>query len=165
MKLLRSHQPMAFAIWVMLAPCAGTVAAQPVERDVLDHVEVERTAHALAVHIYFRFPINYVRHFPFESGDTLLIHVTPTFLEKREKNSAHREALRPPNDPDVPITDIVYDDRTLWDPYLMLHFSRQVDFRVRQGSDFRSIIVEFPIATPSPAPSLPSSEPQEQSTP
>jgi hypothetical protein len=137
--------------------------SQPVVRDVLDRVDVERREGSVEVHIHFRFPVNYVRHFPFESGDTLLIHVSPTIFERREDDSPHREALRPPDDPEVPLTDIVYDERTLWSPYLMLHFSRRVDFRVRQGRDFRSIVVEL---RKSPSTSIPTPlEPQEQPTP
>jgi hypothetical protein len=152
----RTRRIAAALYTMMLLTLPRSTLAQPVVREVLDYVDVERSDRAVAIRVYFRFPVNYVRHFPFESGDTLLIHVTPTIFEERQKDTPGREVLRPPDDPDVPLTDIVYDTRTLWSPYLMLHFSRRVDFRVRQGSDFRSIIVELPLPpqpNPSPSPS------------
>ena len=152
------------ALCTIMLSMAPSALAQPVVREVLDYVDVERSERAVAIRVFFRFPVSYQRHFPFESGDTLLIHVAPTVFEKEEKDVPTREALRPPDDPDVPLTDIVYDARTLWSPYLMLHFSRRVDFRVRQGSDPRSIVIELPLAAPSsPAPSP--SEHEERRTP
>jgi hypothetical protein len=140
-------------LMAMLGSASWTpAAAQPVVRDMLDRVEVERREGTVAMHVHFRFPARYARHFPYESGDTLLIQVTPTVLEPGRGNAPRpREALRPPNDPDVPVTDIVFDERTLWSPYLILHFSRRVHFRVSQGSDFRSVIIELPLA-PAPPP-------------
>lgn len=155
---------LALVYATMLLSSPRPTPAQPVEREVLDYVDVERSEQTVAVRIHFRFPVNYVRHFPYESGDTLLIHVTTTAFEARDETSAAREALRPPDDPDVPLTDIVYDARTLWSPYLMLHFSRRVDFRVRPGDDARSIVVELPLAA-APGASPSPSNTKEQTTP
>jgi hypothetical protein len=154
-----------FVLAALFATPPGA-AAQPVVRNILDHAELTRSERGAALRVYFRFPVHYVRHFPYESGETLLIQVTPEILGAPEgKAPGHREALRPPDDPDIPLTDIVFDNRTLWSPYLILHFSRRVDFRVSPGPDFRSVIVEFPAATPAQPATLTPAVPPAAGTP
>jgi hypothetical protein len=145
---------LAFAVMA-----ANDSAAQPVDRETLDHVEITHGEHAIAITIYFRFPTAYVRHFPYESGDTLLIRVQPAFFARPEMDTPQREALRPPDDAEVPLSEIVFDRKTLWDPYLILHFRERVDFQVRPGRDPRSIVVEIPRSEAERRTPLPSSSP------
>jgi hypothetical protein len=120
--------------------------AQPIVSDVLDSADVSRAADGTALlTVHFRFPVNYVSHFPTSSGETLAISVRPAVFGKPEKDTPRRrEALRPPRDAGIPLTDIAYDEEALWTPYLFLRFSEPVRFRVRPGHDGRSIIVEVP---------------------
>jgi hypothetical protein len=121
-------------------------SGQPITRDVLDSADVARDADgATILTIQFRFPVNYVSHFPTASGETLAINVRPAVMGHAETDvPRRREALRPPRLAGVPLTDIVYDEEALWSPYLFLHFGTPVSFRVRQGRDGRSVVIEFP---------------------
>lgn len=123
------------------------VRAQPVTREVLDDAEVShRDDGSTTLVVSFRFPVNYLSHFPLTVGETVAISIRLTSFEKEPAQSVprRREALRPPRDAGIPLTDIVYDEEALWSPYLILHFSEPVEFRVSEGRDARSIVVEFP---------------------
>lgn len=162
---MRFEQPFSFsnqshvARWMVmlivvlaLVVARQMISAQPVTHEVLDYAEItHRDADSTTVAIHFRFPVAYQTHFPAKSGEVLMIKIRPTVLGNAERDpSRRREALRPPAGTNL--TDIVYDEESLWSPYLILHFSESVSFAARQGRDGRSIVVEFshPESTPAP---------------
>lgn len=136
---------------LVLVASTQLAVAQPVTREVLDYVEVShRDVDSTTITVHFRFPVAYETHFPAKPDEVLMVKIRPTTLGNVEPDrSRRREALRPPAD--TPVTDIVYDEESLWDPYLILHFSEPVEFRVKQGRDGRSIAIELPRPSATPA--------------
>jgi hypothetical protein len=141
---------------IVLFASRQPAAAQPITYEVLDYAEVtHRDVDSTTITVHFRFPVAYETHFPAKSGEVLMVKIRPTTLGNVERDpSRRREAVRPPAG--TPVTDIVYDEESLWDPYLILHFTERVEFHVRQGRDGRSIAIDFlqpPSATPALHPS------------
>jgi hypothetical protein len=95
--------------------------------------------------VQFSNPIRYQSHFPEEAGDEIRIRVAPFALSNDDQAALlSREAVRPPYDVDVPVTDISYDGRSLEGPSLLIQFRRPLSYSVGQGSDFRSILIGIP---------------------
>jgi len=52
-----------------------------------------------------------------------------------------RESLRPDRGGRLPLYEVVYEGDMEGGPFLTLEFHRTVRFAVRQGSDFRSVLI------------------------
>lgn len=140
-----SRWGLARAAWAVLAlVVVSSAAAQPVRREVLSDVEVAPHGEGVRLTVKFALPVSYLSHVPMERGDTLLIHIKPIVLDAVGSSGlSHREALAPPPDAPDYLTDIVYDGEDECSRYLVLHFSRKVGFKVIQGGDMRSVVVDI----------------------
>ena len=128
---------------IMLAQAA---LSQPVRDRVLSEVRIVDGDECALVTISFNFPIRYVRHFPETAGDELRIHLEPIAVNPRDANALFkREAIKPPPSEIAPLVEVTYEGDITGGPYLTLSFNHPVQFKVGQGSDFRSLVVAVPL--------------------
>ncbi|HKK05326.1 MAG TPA: hypothetical protein VKA50_05690 [Gammaproteobacteria bacterium] len=132
-------------VWAMLAlMVVSSASAQPVRREVLSDVEAASRGDGFRLTVKFALPVSYLSHVPMDTGDTILIHIKPIVLDAAGSSGlSHREALAPPPEAPDYLTDIVYDGEDECSRYLVLHFSRKVSFRVSQGGDMRSLVIDI----------------------
>ncbi len=118
--------------------------AQPSRDKILSGVEVDEDTGCAIIKVEFNFPVRYVKHFPYESGEELRIqleHIVISPLD--EEGLSRRESFSPPND-FAKLIEVVYEGDIIGGPFLTLLFRYPVDYKVQQGSDFRSLIVAVP---------------------
>ncbi|MGH0035101.1 MAG: tetratricopeptide repeat protein [Myxococcota bacterium] len=137
------------AIPFAIAPQAR---AQPVKARLLRALSIERresdpgfTWNAV---VDLALPARVVRSSPGEVGDVVRIRISfpaaPT-IDPRALRT--REALTPPPGDTSPVEEIVYDGRDPTGPTIEVRFRTRVRFAVRQGADFRSVVISMgPIA-------------------
>ena len=119
--------------------------AQRVTGRVLTGTQLFEKEGCSFIRVQFSMPVNYTSHFPAEAGDELRIRVTPTPLNTDDQIALlSREAVRPPFDVDVPITNISYEGDLREAPVLVIEFRRPLSYFVGQGTDFRSVLIGIP---------------------
>lgn len=124
---------------ICLAP---DVRAQPVRTRILDHLEIRESLDSWEVTIAFSNAIRYLRHSPAERGRDLHIQLENIAVSRIDRiPSLQRESLNAPADTSAPIEEVVYDGDPEVGPSLGVRFTRSVEFDVRQGEDFRSLVV------------------------
>lgn len=118
--------------------------AQPSRDKILSGVEVDEDTSCAIIKVEFNFPVRYVRHYPYEFGDELRIQLEPIVISPLDREGlSRRESFRPPND-FAKLIDVIYEGDIIGGPFLTLLFRYPVDFKVQQGTDFRSLIVAVP---------------------
>jgi len=127
-------------LWVSLLQ--GVSIAQPVRDRVLADVKIVEKTECAVIHIGLNFPVRYLEHFPLSSGDELRIRLVPIAISADDREALFkRESVRPdPNDL-AQLSEVVYEGDVAGGPYLTLLFRHPVQYKVSQGSDFRSILV------------------------
>ena len=119
-----------------------SASAQPPRNQILDDVHVTEKAGCYTVQIAFTFPVRYVRHFPFEQGKDLQIHIEPIAVGKLDKQAIFdRESMKMRPSVGLPLDQVVYEGDVEGGPYLHVLFNEVVNYEVGQGTDFRSILV------------------------
>jgi hypothetical protein len=135
-----------------LAVLLGTVLYIPqVMAQVFETVELESTPDASLIRATFSEPVLYVKHFPEQTGSTLLIFVRALKLGESERPGARtRKSIHGTPNAVLPLLDITFEvDDGPEGSRLVLKFKRDVRFSVKQGRDGRSIEIEVekPIPT------------------
>ena len=137
----RRGLPYLFGILTLVLAVMGPNRAttQPLRDRVLDDVSIS----GRCLRVTFSFPLQYLRHFPFDSGSTLRIRFRVSPAAGRIDGDAlfNREVARPPGRRALHIVDVTFEGDVAGGPYLTITFDRDVHFKVAQGSDFRSFIV------------------------
>ena len=119
--------------------------AQPVTGRILTNAQVFEEEGCFFLRVQFSVPVRYTSHFPEAAGDQIRIMVNPFALTNDDQAARlSREAVRPPYDVDVPVTDISYEGDSPGGPVLLVQFRRPLSYSVGQGSDFRSILIGIP---------------------
>ena len=117
-------------------------AAQPVRDRVLSKVQLVEEPECALVRIVLNFPVRYVSHFPYDSGNELRIRIQPIEVTLGEGLAlGGRESLRAPKSDRAAITEISYEGDDIAGPTLTVFFSNTVAFKVAPGADSRSIII------------------------
>ena len=145
--------------WLLLALLApGRVRAGPASQRVLEAIEMREVGGAIEVVVRFMAPVRYLRHAPASSGDTLQIQIDPISLAPNTSALAvGNETLSAPPDSPAPLLEVAYEGGRPDGRYLVLRFSRKVHFEVRQGGDFRSLVISVRTRDGASAGSLPGS--------
>lgn len=94
--------------------------------------------------VSFTFAVRYVRHEPVSSGRVLYVHLWPllrSYSQREDVVSA--DVTAPPSVLGEAVVDVRYDGADPTGPLLQVEFTREVNFEVRQGRDFRSVEVLF----------------------
>lgn len=136
------------ALWVVLVAVAVAPAAraQPVKVRILRSLSIDRreldATVAWDATIALALPVRLVRFSPGEVGDVVRIRVEfPATTAFDPRTLRTREALTPrPGDASL-FQQVVYDGTDPTGPTLEVRFRSRVRFAVRQGADFRSIVV------------------------
>lgn len=112
---------------------------------VLGDVTINTAPACTTIRIGFQIPVLYLRHFPYESGETLLVFVKPLGSSPRdmEPQLPRETALIPPGKFHA-LRDIVLEGDAPGGPYLEILFTQKLSYEVRQGRDYRSIEIYLP---------------------
>jgi hypothetical protein len=153
---MRRHPRIAAAALVMATGVFGfwaalqLVSAQPVRDRVLSRVQISEDAECAVVKIWLNFPVRYISHFPFETGDELRIKLQAIEIGRGDSAGLRRrESLRAPKSALAAIAEIVYEGDDLTGPTLTLFFEHPVAFKVAQGADSRSFLIAISGKSPS----------------
>lgn len=108
----------------------------------LSDVTISEEDGCAVIQVKFNFPLRYVKHFPYESGDDLRIQFDPIpiAVPPGERSALFtRESVRAPRNDIASLIEVIYEGNVQGGPFLTLYFRRPVVFRVEQGADFRSL--------------------------
>ncbi len=135
-----------------LAVLLGTVLCIPrVMAQTFETVELESLPDASLIRARFSEPVFYVKHFPEQTGVTLVIFVrAPRLGESERPGSRIRKSIHGTPNEVLPLLDITFEvDDGPEGSRLVLKFKRAVRYSVKQGRDGRSIEIE--VEKPIPA--------------
>jgi hypothetical protein len=136
-------------ISMLLFLFCSSVLAQPAGNRAIEDAYVDQIGDCSRVTIDFVFPVQYLSHFPKETGKELQVSLRP--LAVGGSNVAalvFNESIRIVDDLSVDLSRFEYiGDRFPSDPYLWLVSPDEFNFRIEQGSDFRSLVL---FITPGP---------------
>jgi predicted double-glycine peptidase len=116
--------------------CTTGAHAQTARAELIDGVDIERRGNEALIHIRFSVPIEYSRHTPADSGDSLRIYPGLTGAA----NGTSRGMLRLPQTDMVPQFIVTYPES---DDALLIQFDRPTRFEV--APDRHSITVTVPV--------------------
>lgn len=117
-------------------------SAPPVRDKVLEEVQIIENDGQPVVEVQFSFPLRYRSHFPQQSGEQLRISLSPVRIPSSDLNAAFkREGVVPRHAEDVAIDEVIYEGDSEGGPYLILNFTRPVNYEVIPGSDYRSMSI------------------------
>ncbi len=140
---------------LLLFPAASL--AQPVRDRLLADVRITEDPACAVIHVGFNFPVRYIRHFPYKTGDDLRIRIEPIAIGADDAAAlSRRESASTPDNDFAGLIEVVFEGDFVTGPYLTLLFTSPVTFEVAQGTDFRSLTVSVvgpePSDTCSPTP-------------
>ncbi len=147
------------AVLVLGLAAGGLPArAQPARDRVLTDLRIDETPSCAVITIDFAFPVRYVRHFPYDKGDELRIALRPLRIAATEASALfRRESMVPPTNDFAALQDVIFEGDIQGGPYLTLRFRTPVSYKVKQGSDFRSLTVA--VVGPEPSGACPPARP------
>ena len=120
----------------------ASVHGQPIQDRVLDNVTIEDEEEVVIIQVGFSFPVRYVSHFPPDSGDELRIQLTPIAVSVSDFDALFkREAIRPRPHEKLELIEVIYEGDIEGGPYLTLLFEEKTSYRVKQGKDYRSLVI------------------------
>lgn len=132
---------------ILLCRAAGLVGgarAEPALDRLLQGVQVSNQKQCTAIRISFNFRVRYLNHFPATSGKELRISVRPIDpVEAASEIVTRREALRVPQTRFGRLRAIDFEVLNAAGPVLTVLFDQTTNYRVSQGDDFQSIVVEI----------------------
>lgn len=136
-----------------LATLSGSAAAQVGPRRVLESFEIVRGDGAWEIEIRFSTPVRYLRHAPRRRGASLQIQVAPISVSPADAPQlAYEESFAAPRGAPIPLEAVAYEGLHGAGRFVALRFARPVEYTVRPGDDFRSLVVSIPdAATPARA--------------
>ncbi len=138
-------------ITMFVALLAPGLKSQPVRDRILGDVEITDDGECVDIQVAFNFPVQYVKHFPFETGGEVRTQLLPILISPIDKKALFkRESVRPPVDNLAGLSDIIYEGDMEGGPFLALMFQTPVAFKVKQGSDYRSLTVIVSLETENP---------------
>ncbi len=109
---------------------------------ILNSVKITEEGECAVIRVEFGFPVRYISHFPYESGEDLRIQVKPIEVPRGDKEAVFtRESYGPPPNDIASLSDVVYEGNVVGGPFLTLFFRRPVMFKVDKTIDHRSLII------------------------
>ena len=121
---------------------ATVVQGQPIQDRVLDNVTIEEEEEVVVIRVGFSFPVRYISHFPPFSGKELRIHLEPIAVSRADRDAVFkREAIKPRPHEKMEILEVIYEGDIGGGPYLTLLFDETTSYRVKQGKDYRSLVI------------------------
>ena len=144
MRLLARYRPAPIVLALALAAlCLPTVSVAATS--VLARIEHEQTSGSLRIRIVLNVPRRVVTYAPAARGRLLEVRLaSPVPDAAARAPTGRRESLPWAADVAVPLSEVVYEPDALGGAVLILRFSREVEYAVAGGSDFRSVVVTLP---------------------
>lgn len=109
---------------------------------MLEELDVDASNSRPLIHIRLAEPVNYVRHSPADSGDTLRIRVSRTAPTLSQNVLPQQQSLRWTATAEVPLTEVSYETKASGD-FLVVRFNRAVGYTVRPSQNLQGIDVEL----------------------
>jgi tetratricopeptide (TPR) repeat protein len=132
---------------------------------LLEALELREHDDVFEIAIRFTTPVRYLRHAPFELGDTIQIQVAPVSLDPGSAPAlARRESLPVPPGWPVPLVEVVYEGDRSDGRFVVVRFAHDVSFQVRPGADFRSLLVTVRPSAKTTLPGEPAPLPADEGT-
>ena len=108
---------------------------------VLQDIKIEKRGEDTFINFDLGIPLNYVKHFPTNSGEILQIQL---LLEAEQGREIHKEVrqgneLAPPPGMDQLLIYVTYEEGVPGGPYLTLRFARPVSFEVQAGDSLTTL--------------------------
>lgn len=112
---------------------------------VLSEVSVRTDEEYKEITIGFNFLVKYSRHFPQNLGKEVRIQLAPLPTSVDDLAALkQRESLFPPSNSSG-VVRVEYEGRGLINPTVTVVFDRMTSYEVKQGKDFRSVIIMVPL--------------------
>ena len=112
------------------------------ERVILDYLTTAEEDGCSTIRVGFNFPVQYIKHFPYNSGDDLRIKLKPIMTDPTDRSALFaRESITPPPDSLSELKEVSYEGNVEGGPFLSILFRSPVNFKVSQGKDFRSFVI------------------------
>lgn len=130
----------AFWLLLLLSSLPNRTFAQAVDDDVI----IRTTDSGFEIEVKFFAPLRYQSHWPQNSGDIVEIQLrlevvnTPDRIERYNLSWDTRSG--------IPLQEVLFDGQDVESPSLILRFTEDVDFTVRNSADVRSLIIS--VSTP-----------------
>jgi hypothetical protein len=119
--------------------------AEPVRDRILDEVLVAETPDSWEIHVGLTFPARYDHHFPAREGSELRVTMQPLAISSLDAAGlAGRESVRPSGASAMGLVEVTWEGDAADGPVVSFLFSHPVTFWVRQGKDFRGLVVTVP---------------------
>lgn len=129
-------------VMLFLGLCCTQVPAASVRDRVLSDVTISGTEQEVVIHVSFNFPVRYLRHYPLEFGKELNIQLDPIVAGGDElAGLKKRESFSAPDDNPAGLVRVDYEGSDLIKPTVRIQLDRNRNYDVRQGEDFRSLMV------------------------
>jgi tetratricopeptide (TPR) repeat protein len=125
------------------------ILAEPAAEPILSAVSISERDACSVISVDFNAQIQYLSHFPIESGDELRIVLKPIVQNLDARTVAVTpESLRAPVNERAPVhaIELEADSQGV---ALKIYFRHTVAYKVAQGSDFKSIVIAVPGSQPS----------------
>lgn len=119
------------------------------ENSVLTGIQVTEKEDRIDLQVDFAFPLQYMRHFPPNSGDILQIQLKAGVADDAKgeseaaipKAAATKESMLPPANELVPLVNVNYEGEVPGGPFLTLRFKYNVEYTIVAGPDSKSVVV------------------------
>lgn len=132
-----------FLVAVILAIAAIGVAQIP-GMSILEDVDITRDGEATLVTVNFTCSVSYMRHFPDNNAKQVQVRVKPLPDCNAEPGMmGGRDIISSFGSANDVLNEISYEGNNMDEPSLYLYFNKQVSYEIKQGKDFRSIVIRI----------------------
>lgn len=132
----------------LLGWCYSQASASSLGDRVLSDVSISRTEQHVAINVAFNFPVRYLRHYPLDYGTELNIQMEPILAGKEDLSRLNqRESLPAPANNPAGLIRVEYEGSDLIKPTIRVILKTARNFDVKQGDDFRSLVILLPAKT------------------
>lgn len=111
---------------------------------LIDDLTLTRDATGSNLGIDFTTPVRYLGHYPESFGDVVQIRIRAISFAGFDKNiSLYNRVIKSGSSGDSLIEDVRYEGNVPGGPFVVLKFSKPVNFNVIEGDGLRSININF----------------------
>ncbi len=146
----------------LLLPADAASTAKPAKASgaqeaVLQGIQITEKETAIELQVDFAHPLQYLRHFPPNSGEILQIQLQATAEPPKDDKAdgadnasainpsppatAKRESMLPPVNDVVPLVNVAYEGDVPGGPFLTLRFRYAVEYTVSGGPGGKSVVI------------------------
>jgi hypothetical protein len=144
-KMKTKYWIIGLMLLVLGGSCSQAVASSLRDR-VLSDVVISGTREEVVIHVSFNFPVRYLNHYPLDHGKEVNIQLDPIAAGLEELSGLKkRESFSAPEDNAAGLVRVEYEGSDLIKPTIRVVLNKNRDYDVRQGEDFRSLMIMLPL--------------------